>query len=63
MVLCDSELIKTIVRCREEYKWNWGLTRRQVNRQFDLSIDAATLRNLYKQIQSHKRDLKTAELA
>lgn len=58
MELYDSELIKTIVRCREEYKWNWGLTRRQVNRQFNLNLDAPTLRDFYKQLKARKDNLQ-----
>ena len=48
-----EELIKMLVRLSDEYKWNWGLVRRQINRQFNLNYDAVTLRRLYNQEKAY----------
>lgn len=44
-----SELGETLVRLRDEHKWNWGLIRGFVNRQFHVSLDQPTLKELYRQ--------------
>lgn len=49
----DPDMIKMLVRLRDEHKWNWGLVRRQINRQFNLDYDAVTLRQIYNQAKVH----------
>lgn len=49
----NGELIKMLVRLRADYKWDWGLVRRQINRQFNLNYDAVTLRRLYNQEKAY----------
>ena len=49
---CNSELSETLIRLRDEHKWNWGLIRGFVNRQFHTDYDQPTLKELYRQAKS-----------
>lgn len=49
----DPDLIKTLIRLRDDYKWNWGLIRQQIRLRFDLNCDAVALRRMYRQAKVH----------
>lgn len=53
----NSELGEMLIRLRDEHKWNWGLIRGFVNRQFHVSLDQPTLKELYRQVKCKQESL------
>lgn len=45
----DAELIKTLLRYIDEYKWGWGIARRQLRMRFNVDIPVPELQRIYKQ--------------
>ncbi len=54
----NSELGEMLIRLRDEHKWNWGLIRGFVNRQFHVSLDQPTLKELYRQAKCKQESLR-----
>lgn len=48
----DIELQQTLIRLIDERKWNWGLVRNFINRQFHTSLDQPALKALYRKSKS-----------
>nr|DAL57091.1 MAG TPA_asm: hypothetical protein [Caudoviricetes sp.] len=48
----DIKLQQTLLRLIDERKWNWGLVRNFINRQFHTSLDQPALKALYRQAKS-----------
>lgn len=45
----DAELIKTLLRYIDEYKWGRGVVRRQLRMRFNVDIPVPELQRIYKQ--------------
>ena len=45
----DANLITTLSRYIDEYKWGWGIARRQLRMRFNVDIPVPELQQLYKQ--------------
>ena len=45
----DANLITTLSRYIDEYKWGWGIARRQLRMRFNADITVPELQQLYKQ--------------
>ncbi len=45
----DSDIIITLLRYIDEYKWGWGIARRQLRMRFNVDIPVPELQQLYKQ--------------
>ncbi len=45
----DTDLITTLLRYIDEYKWGWGVARRQLRMRFSVDITVPELQQLYKQ--------------
>lgn len=45
----DADLIITLLRYIDEYKWGWGVARRQLRMRFNVDITVPELRRIYKQ--------------
>ena len=45
----DTNLITTLSRYIDEYKWGWGIARRQLRMRFNVDIPVPELQQLYKQ--------------
>lgn len=56
MEIYKPELIDTIMRLRDDYRWNWGLIRNLVKRQFAANISAPELLRLYKSEKSKRHE-------
>ena len=48
----DIKLQQTLLRLIDERKWNWGLVRNFINRQFHTSLDQPALKALYRKAKS-----------
>lgn len=48
MEMHKPELIDTIIRLRDDYRWNWGLICGLVKRQFAVNMSTSELLELYK---------------
>lgn len=55
MEIYKPELIDTIIRLRDDYRWNWGLIRSLVKRQFAANISAPELLRLYRSEKSKRQ--------
>ena len=42
-------LITTLLRYVDEYKWGWGIARRQLRMRFNVDITVPELQRIYKQ--------------
>ena len=45
----DTNLITTLSRYIDEYKWGWGIARRQLRMRFNVDITVPELQRIYKQ--------------
>lgn len=45
----DADLITTLLRYIDEYKWGWGIARRQLRMRFNVDITVPELQRIYKQ--------------
>lgn len=45
----DADLITPLLRYIDEYKWGWGVARRQLRMRFNMDITVPELRRIYKQ--------------
>lgn len=45
----DADLIITLLRYIDEYKWGWGIARRQLRMRFNVDIPVPELQQIYKQ--------------
>ncbi len=45
----DADLITPLLRYIDEYKWGWGIARRQLRMRFNVDITVPELRRIYKQ--------------
>jgi hypothetical protein len=45
----DADLITTLLRYIDEYKWGWGIARRQLRMRFNVDIPVPELQQIYKQ--------------
>ena len=44
----DTNLITTLSRYIDEYKWGWGIARRQLRMRFNVDITVPELQRIYK---------------
>lgn len=51
----DSEFVDTLIRWREEYKWNWALVRRRINAHFNTNYDVKMLKRLCRQFTERRK--------
>ncbi len=54
----SSALSETLIRLRDGHKWNWGLIRGFVNRQFHTDYDQPALKDLYRQAKAKQEEDK-----
>ena len=45
----DADLITPLPRYIDEYKWGWGVVRRQLRMRFNVDITVPELQRIYKQ--------------
>lgn len=45
----DADLITPLLRYIDEYKWGWGVVRRQLRMRFNVDITVPELQRIYKQ--------------
>ena len=45
----NADLIEALLRYIDEYKWGWGIARRQLRMRFNVDIPVPELQQLYKQ--------------
>ena len=45
----DADLITPLLRYIDEYKWGWGIARRQLRMRFNVDITVPELQRIYKQ--------------
>ena len=45
----DADLIITLLRYIDEYKWGWSIARRQLRMRFNVDITVPELQQIYKQ--------------
>lgn len=46
---CNTDIINTLLRYIDEYKWGWGVARRQLRMRFNVDITVPELQQIYKQ--------------
>ena len=45
----NANLIEALLRYIDEYKWGWGIARRQLRMRFNVDITVPELQQIYKQ--------------
>lgn len=45
----NTDIINTLLRYIDEYKWGWGIARRQLRMRFNVDIPVPELQRIYKQ--------------
>lgn len=45
----NTDIINTLLRYIDEYKWGWGVVRRQLRMRFNVDITVPELQRIYKQ--------------
>lgn len=45
----NTDIINTLLRYIDEYKWGWGVVRRQLRMRFNVDIPVPELQRIYKQ--------------
>ncbi len=45
----NTNLIEALRRYIDEYKWSWGIARRQLRMRFNVDIPVSELQQIYKQ--------------
>lgn len=47
----NANLIEALRRYIDEYKWGWGVVRRQLRMRFNVDIPVPELQRIYKQVK------------
>ena len=56
----NTNLITTLLRYVDEYKWGWGIARRQLRMRFNVDITVPELQRIYKQAKVKEDPKKSA---